>query len=175
METCTICFTECSNLIRLCKKCYGGYCKKCSEQLFKYKASCPLCRSTLSYWLPNNTLSFQKNRLTSIIDMEKLYISIRYNLEISKPIKYSPIINNYYVINFHDNTSNIFIGELFELNSTSVKLKNLIVISRYDGFHYLATPNIRQYDYNILKDEIFSIDNSIDFSNNFEVIKNLIC
>lgn len=175
METCVICLTDCTDLIRLCNSCRGRYCKKCCKQLFQHKSSCPLCRNKLTFWLPNNSISFQKDKLTDIIDMEKLYISIRYNLDISNPIKNIPIKDNYYVFNFHDNSTNIFIGKIAQINPGSITLKNLIVISRYDGFHYLATPNTRIYNYNIRKDDIYSIDNSINFGNNFEVIKNLIC
>lgn len=174
MTDCVICYNENLNLIKICKNCKSEYCINCCKILYKNKNTCPTCRAPLLFWENRDENSFWKDILTPITHLEKKFIHIRYNFDIGMSINYQIVKNNFYIFNFKNNSSNLFIGKVYKITNSWIKIKKIIVISRYDCFTYIATPNIRKFDYDISVDQICSINNNIDLDNNFEIIKNIL-
>lgn len=174
MTDCVICYNENLNLIKICKHCKSEYCINCCKILYKNKNTCPTCRAPLLFWKIKDSSNFIKNELTYVTPLEKKFIYIRYNLDIKSPISYPLIKDHFYMFNFKNNSSNLFIGKIHRITSTCVSLTRIIVITRCDCFTYIATPHIRKFDYDISVDQICSINNNINLDNNFEKIKNIL-
>jgi len=82
------------------------------------------------------------------------------------------VVDNFYMFNFKNNSSNLFIGKLKLVTNKIVVLTHIIVIARLDCFTYIATPDNRKFSYTKMIDQIYAIDNNVDLDNNFEKIKN---